>query len=807
MRLHIRPVYLLLMGLLGVGMQVAFSAGLFAGLEAGLGIGLGHGLFYIFPGYLSFVLFKQVSRWSRVQALVLSFGLGIGEALLWGQALVFVQAPVSWLAFLIALLSLIKLLVWFRRSEGGPVEVALGRPSLPALVQMAFVGWMLFSLITTLMNYPTYTPQPTDSWNYTKVKIQFIENPFDYPYDNDIVAHGINKRLFVNSWLYNQAMMVGLLEADALEAQQRDSLYVVYGMVILIYAALGRELSRDKQLAWLMAFLQMGFVLMASGSNYTERVIEDKFFAYFAYIPIVYIALLRYLRTMDRRDLGLFGFLSFSAGLLHPINPLMLFATLIPLIGYRWAVSRQWRTLKAYLPLVIILLALLAIPLIVHFAYADVDQGDAVVGELLVESRAVGWDYQLDITWGYMWTRLDYQLFFGLLFTVILWFSLRAKDHLPYQFVFAISATILLLLWVPPFAAIGVKVLTQSQNWRVFMLIPVGYGFGLVCWQVLLFLKDRLKAHARFSETALRIVWGVAVVVLMNHGFGWALSTYAKELTAEAITPEEQAIFRENAEIIGDARVLASAKLSRAVPIFWPNASTPFADRSYENSAVTEALQEMLLMGRGHDANALIWEQGIEYLLLSYETPLRGVVDYAWPCCERVSANDVAVLYRVRYDVPYGPVDPAEIDSPLAAQFGDLLRLQGVNISLEDARLQLTLYWQSLERTEQVYVGFVHLLGEFNPATQGPLWGQDDHPPALGQISPSNWALNRVYRDPYRLDLSGLPAGDYQVMVGLYDSMTHERLALANADDAQDSLLLLTLHVTDDGAIRFEIAE
>jgi hypothetical protein len=97
-----------------------------------------------------------------------------------------------------------------------------------------------------------------------------------------------------------------------------------------------------------------------------------------------------------------------------------------------------------------------------------------------------------------------------------------------------------------------------------------------------------------------------------------------------------------------------------------------------------------------------------------------------------------------------------EIEQPLALTI-DGARLIGYSVTgtrRAGDKLTVLLYWEKLPPAG--LTTFVHLLGA--PRADGsPLWAQNDHPPQLG-------------RDSYTLSLVGIPAGDYQIEFGLYDS-------------------------------------
>jgi len=94
------------------------------------------------------------------------------------------------------------------------------------------------------------------------------------------------------------------------------------------------------------------------------------------------------------------------------------------------------------------------------------------------------------------------------------------------------------------------------------------------------------------------------------------------------------------------------------------------------------------------------------------------------------------------------------------------------------------LAWRADAVLPKDYTIFVHVLGAaFNPATNGPLWGQQDAAPWAGQWPTSSWQPGDEALERYCLTLpDDIPAGDYQLEIGVYDPQTGERLTASNAD-------------------------
>jgi mannosyltransferase len=132
-------------------------------------------------------------------------------------------------------------------------------------------------------------------------------------------------------------------------------------------------------------------------------------------------------------------------------------------------------------------------------------------------------------------------------------------------------------------------------------------------------------------------------------------------------------------------------------------------------------------------------------------------------------------------------VEQHEIAPVPLAEFDRTAELVGFRTSIEpDNELLVWLYWRPLATTERSLKTFVHLIGPTNPATGKPLWTQDDHYPQHERISTTAWSPSEVYRDIFRLSLTSVSAGQYELLAGWYDPETGQRIAV----DANDSYKL-----------------
>ena len=129
------------------------------------------------------------------------------------------------------------------------------------------------------------------------------------------------------------------------------------------------------------------------------------------------------------------------------------------------------------------------------------------------------------------------------------------------------------------------------------------------------------------------------------------------------------------------------------------------------------------------------------------------------------------------------PVRPA-VERETDVRFGEVARLVGYDVrerpAEEGARVDLTLYWQTLGRSERGLKVFVHLVSG-PPYTP---WGQRDNAPVYGRYPTDEWETGLYVRDEYRIEaLPAAPPGPYSLAVGLYDPVSGTRVTTSEGED------------------------
>lgn len=122
------------------------------------------------------------------------------------------------------------------------------------------------------------------------------------------------------------------------------------------------------------------------------------------------------------------------------------------------------------------------------------------------------------------------------------------------------------------------------------------------------------------------------------------------------------------------------------------------------------------------------------------------------------------------------PQSMPDIGHPLAVELVDGITFRGYDLVPADVgageTITVTLYWEARETPSMDYQVFVHLLGDDpEPVAQG------DGPPVMGDYPTSMWSAGETLADPHLLSVPrDLPAGQYRLLVGMYNLETMERL-------------------------------
>ena len=119
-----------------------------------------------------------------------------------------------------------------------------------------------------------------------------------------------------------------------------------------------------------------------------------------------------------------------------------------------------------------------------------------------------------------------------------------------------------------------------------------------------------------------------------------------------------------------------------------------------------------------------------------------------------------------------------QVPNPQELVFEDGIKLIGYSVDRQRVArgdsLRLTQYWQSYDTPADDYKVFVHLVADRDTRA-----AQHDSEPRSGTAPTSGWTTGQTIIDEHPLTINAdAPPGAYQLMVGLYDGDTGERLRL-----------------------------
>jgi hypothetical protein len=154
-------------------------------------------------------------------------------------------------------------------------------------------------------------------------------------------------------------------------------------------------------------------------------------------------------------------------------------------------------------------------------------------------------------------------------------------------------------------------------------------------------------------------------------------------------------------------------------------------------------------------------------------------------------ADQVYVLLPKRKPITTIPTEP---DTPVTARLAGQVELTGFSLDqaalLRGAPAQLTLFWKPL-RSMDDYKVFVHLRDR-----SGRTVAQADHIPseALVALPTSTWRAGEIVPDVSYLQVpADTPPGEYQLLVGMYNPDTMERLPVENDTSGENAVAVTTL--------------
>jgi hypothetical protein len=156
------------------------------------------------------------------------------------------------------------------------------------------------------------------------------------------------------------------------------------------------------------------------------------------------------------------------------------------------------------------------------------------------------------------------------------------------------------------------------------------------------------------------------------------------------------------------------------------------------------------------------------------DLPRRWEVSLAAPAATLARGNRWAQLGRFARPGRYlMPATGGSIRTVQQANFAEGIHLTGYQFQVSHTSLSVVLQWQPTQPVGRAYTVFVHLV-----AADGRRVAQSDAQPGwVVAWRTDRWIAGQLVLDGHRLVLpADLPAGAYQVQVGLYDWQTSQRL-------------------------------
>lgn len=154
-------------------------------------------------------------------------------------------------------------------------------------------------------------------------------------------------------------------------------------------------------------------------------------------------------------------------------------------------------------------------------------------------------------------------------------------------------------------------------------------------------------------------------------------------------------------------------------------------------------------------------------------------------------AQDPALLHSPFYYWAYqgGALPaPAAPQTPVGAAFGEVALLRGYDLPARAFApgdvLPLTLHWQALQPTQGLYKVFVHVMDPARADAAEGIMAQVDGEPRRGAYPFRVWSPGEAVSETLLVALPpDMPAGDYVLLLGVYDAASGARLPLAGAED------------------------
>jgi hypothetical protein len=501
---------------------------------------------------------------SRVQRLPLWFALSLLLAMPATLAVTLLHLTVrAFTALTLALAALLALGAGLRR-RGPRIEAPRVAEGKVGIRPVAFVAWALalsaFAFVAVRAG-----PRDSDSLAYLGHIQERLAASRLEPRDPflGLDEWGVSPRLWFSPWLFLQAGIADLGQADAVNLVFT---YLPPWLALLSLAALyglaRAILPRDAALA----AVSLQILLYASslqihegpGRAFFARVAEDKMLMWLVLMPLALRFGLRFLGGGPRADFLLYGLITVAATVIHPLGLVLvgLFAGSVGAAAFFPPRLDRWRR-----ALVLLLPPFFLVPYVLYERLAErgVPFDVAGSGAALDFRLALSADRLLILPNGWYLAH-PALLRNGLILAGLSLAFLAARD-LPHSLAarFLVATTLIpLALIYNPFTAVLVgRIISPWLLWRITWLPPFALAATYALWRARPLLRGALAS-------------GLVAAFLLSD----PAASYTVWQGGNIWLPPLDRAFLEAARpyVADDGVVLAPATLNRLIPAMWPRA-------------------------------------------------------------------------------------------------------------------------------------------------------------------------------------------------------------------------------------------
>lgn len=153
----------------------------------------------------------------------------------------------------------------------------------------------------------------------------------------------------------------------------------------------------------------------------------------------------------------------------------------------------------------------------------------------------------------------------------------------------------------------------------------------------------------------------------------------------------------------------------------------------------------------------------------------------AWPILPEGLGKPVYTVPLAKIKIPISPPSAAELGAAksLNARLGENFSLVSytLNVDRSTRRVHLTLYWQSISKTQADYTVFVHLLDASDK-----IIAQIDREPVNASYPTSIWDAQEIIKDEFDLEIPASASGKLKLELGMYSQPSLKRLPVGDSD-------------------------